>query len=106
MSIEKSLEKRGTKQFANNLNEHFRSQSNLSGALRFSRSRCVKKIRLYVVKPLILLIVVWNLMFIPVQQSFKFPIEGVFLILECITIVTYGGEILYRCLKLKNFSRI
>jgi len=52
------------------MDKKFHSQVYLPGVPRFDRAKCLKRTRLFLIKPLILLIVVWNLMFIPVQQSF------------------------------------
>lgn len=38
---------------------------------------------------MILLVITWNIWFIPLQFSYKIPFEGIFLVMEIITILVY-----------------
>lgn len=53
-----------------------------------------------------LILVNWNVWFVPIHTAFKFPIKGVFLVLEAMTIVFYAVEAIYRVLKLRHLQKI
>lgn len=48
----------------------------------------------------------YNIWFIPIHTAYKFPLQGVWLWLECATIVIYGLELIYRFFQYRHLNRI
>jgi hypothetical protein len=64
----------------------------------------LKKLR--VKQNVMLLLTIYNLMFIPIQMAFRIPFEGVYLGLECLTILAYTFDISRRAVKLRKLRKI
>lgn len=51
-------------------------------------------------------VVHYNLWFIPIHAAYKFPIQGIWFVLEVITIVVYFFELIHRFVQLRHFNRV
>lgn len=62
--------------------------------------------RLRLKQNILLLFVLYNILFIPIQFAFKIPFEGVFLGFECATIVVYTFDMTFRIVKLRRLMNL
>ena len=89
--------------YAKNLSEYLNMNKNVTS----KNNRCkkfFKKLRLK--QNLMLLLTIYNLVYMPIQMAFRIPFEGIFLGLECLTIVAYVFDIGWRAHKLRKLLRI
>ena len=80
---------------------------NMNKNVTSKNNRCkkfFKKLRLK--QNLMLLLTIYNLVYMPIQMAFRIPFEGIFLGLECLTIVAYVFDIGWRAHKLRKLLRI